>query len=412
MQNKVTKFVAALAAGLMSLGSISPVLAEGVTYEPVDGGEVTIQKYLVMDKSANVPNVEFNFSIAPGSALDSSDPSTEGKLQIRAGLAGATISKATFAAGQQTFDTPQAIAASDGIQAAGLSDNVTLEANEKYARSPITVNFEDVSFPEPGVYRYVITESASDTTKGIVDDTDSTRYMDVYVIDNNGALQVQGYVLHDSDTDVELSKDGTMPTDFMKAESYVNKYISHDLIISKTVTGNQGSHDEYFKFTVKIENAIAGTVYDVDLANADATTKTNSANADNAVAHTNPATLTVGSDGTITQDFWLQNGQSIKIQGLANNTKYTINEDDALLDKEAYVTSCAQTGDNDGTFTAASRQLVNDAITADTTDAFTNEKSGTIPTGILTKTLPALGLMAAAGIIFVVSRRSKEEELN
>lgn len=406
---KFSKFFAAIAASVVAFASVCPVLAEGITYTGVAGGTPKIQKYLIMDENANVPNVTFNFSIAPGEGVDSSDPAT--KLQVRAGLAGATIGNATFAQGQDTYTTPQAIDAADGIQAQGLSDNVELQSGEKYARSAVEVDFSGVTFVEPGIYRYIITETASDTTKGIVDDADATRYMDVYVIDNgSGVLSVQGYVLHDSDTDATMNKDGSMPTDFMKASSFVNRYISHDLVIEKEVAGNQASHDEYFKFTVVISNALAGTVYTVDLSDADATTKTNTSNTDNGTAHTNPATLTVGTDGTVTAEFWLQGGQSVAIKGLANNTAYTITEDDALLDKEAYVTSCAQVGDTDGTFTADSRQLVNEGITADTTDTFTNEKSGTIPTGILVKTLPAICLMGFAAVLFVASRKSKEEE--
>ena len=407
MQKSLKKILTSVAVALVAASGAVPVMAEGTTYTPVNGGEITIQKYLIMDNAANVPNVTFAFTIAPGSAVDSTNPET--KAQVREGLAGATISSATFAAGQQTFTEAQPIAASDGIRSAGLNDNVTLATGEKYARSPIAVNFEAVAFPEPGIYRYVINETASDTSKGITNDEDATRYLDVYIIDNAGALEVQGYVLHDSDSDETINSDGSMPTDFMKAQSYVNRYETHDLTISKAVSGNGASRDEYFKFTVKIENAIAGTVYDVDLTNADANTKTNTSNADNQVSHVNPASLTVGDDGTVTQDFWLQNNQSIKIQGLADNTKYSVTEDDALLDKEAYSTTCEQTGDTDGTFAAATRKLENAAITDDTTDAFTNSKTSIVPTGAILKVMPYALVMGMAIVIFLVSRNTKEE---
>lgn len=408
MQKNLKKILTSVAVALVAASGAVPVMAEGTTYTPVNGGSVTVQKYLIMDQAANVPNVTFAFSIAPGEAIDSTDPAT--KSQVRAGLEGATITSATFAAGQQTYTTPQAIATSDGIQSAGLNDNVEFEDGEKYARSPITVSFAGVSFPEPGIYRYVISESASDTSKGITDDEDTTRYMDVYIIDNNGALEVQGYVFHDSDAEATINSDGSMPEDFMKAQSYVNRYETHDLTISKAVSGNGASRDEYFKFTVKIENAIAGTIYDVDLSNADANTKTNTSNADNQVSHVNPAQLTVGADGTVTQEFWLQNNQSIKIQGLADNTTYSVEEDDTLLDKEAYSTTCAQTGDNDGTFTDTTRKLENAAITDDTTDAFTNSKTSIVPTGAILKVMPYALVMSMAVVIFMVSRKTKEEE--
>ena len=56
--------------------------------------------------------------------------------------------------------------------------------------------------------------------------------------------------------------------DTTKDKGFTNEYATQDLTFSKTVTGNQGSREKYFQFTVKISNAVAGTKYDVDLTNA------------------------------------------------------------------------------------------------------------------------------------------------
>lgn len=407
--------VARVLASVSMLGAATvPAFAEGTTYTPVTGGSsVVLEKYLVMDENANVPNVSFAYTIAPGAAQNAS--ATGGKVfagnDASAVVGTPTIAGVTFAAGDTTYTSAQDLPASVNTQKMDNGttvnkDKVTLASGQKYARKDIVVNFGGVTFKEPGVYRYIITETASDTTLGITDDSDNTRVMDVYVVDNAGSLQVQGYVLHNNANDAVVPTDGTIPTG--KAAGFQNEYTTHDLVISKTVTGNQGSRDEYFKFTVTISGAIEGTVYNVDLSNADATTKINGINTE---THSNPTTLTANASGTVTQDFWLQNGQSIMIKGLANNTAYSIAEDDTVLDNEGYTTTCAQTGDTDGTFTAGSRSLVNAAITADTTDAFTNDKTGTIPTGVFVSVAGPMAVVGIAGAgAYLFARKKKEDE--
>ena len=162
-----------------------------------------------------------------------------------------------------------------------------------------------------------------------------------------------------------------------------------------------------------ISNAVAGTVYDVDLTNADATTKTNGINT---TTHTNPASITIPANATtVTETFWLQNGQSIAIKGLANNTAYSINENKTTLDNEGYTATATITeggsASTDGTYTANTVTAADTAVTADSTVAFTNAKTGTIPTGVLTSVLPGLLVLGcAAGGIFFIAKRKKESE--
>ena len=62
-------------------------------------------------------------------------------------------------------------------------------------------DFSKVQFTEPGIYRYVVTESG--TSQGITNDADLTRIVDVYVndvtTDEGKALTIAGYVLHSSE---------------------------------------------------------------------------------------------------------------------------------------------------------------------------------------------------------------------
>lgn len=425
MNRKLYRAALGLALATAAAGTM-PVMAEGTSYTAVAGGSAVFEKYLTMNSQSQVPNATFKFSIDGGvTALDSDGTST---LHVYAGndannVVGApTISDAVFKQGDTVYDTIQDQPASVTVrnQDDGKTTNkdlLTLGAGKKYARHDVTVDFSGVQYKEPGVYRYLITEQDT-ANQGITNDADKTRVMDVYVVDdekNAGTLKVEGYVLQNAEPDGTVKRDGTGATE--KSKSYTNDYTTHDLEISKTVAGNQASRDEYFKMTVKISKAVAGTVYDVDLTKADATTKTTGVNTE---AHTNPASLTVGADGTVTHDFYLQNGQSIKIQGLADKTAYSINEDASLMDKEGYdpaavITGDTKTGDGENAkdiaMDAATYTVADDAITANATVAFTNTKNGTIPTGIIMSVAPyaAIVLLGGAGAT-IVMRKKKEED--
>ena len=128
-----------------------------------------------------------------------------------------------------------------------------------------------------------------------------------------------------------------------------------------------------------------------------------------------PITVPAG-ETSVTQTFWLQNGQSIMIKGLANNTAYSINENKTTLDNEGYAATATITegaaASQDGTYTSATTVAADADITADSTVAYTNAKSGTIPTGIVMSVLPgaAVVLLGAAGATIAMKRRKEDEE--
>ena len=169
--------IAAILTVVFVLAQTLPVLAAGMTYSAETGQKIYIENYLVMRSEANVPNQTFTFSIDPGAAQDAVD----GKLQVFAGNDGNRVSgtpsigTSVFREGQDTYDSAQTFPkATDLIQAAdGKTDPVTLTSGQKYARSSFSVDFSEVSFREPGVYRYLITESGdTDGHLGISNDPD------------------------------------------------------------------------------------------------------------------------------------------------------------------------------------------------------------------------------------------------
>lgn len=442
------KAVAMAMAAMMMTSIAAPAMAAGQTYSTVTGANTLVfEKYLTMDKEANVPNAKFNYTIAAGPAQDANN--TAGTMQVLAGNdANRVVGTPTIAADQarfsptdETYETAQPSMAtlqsqhSDGT--APLVDNVTLEEGKKYARKAVAIDFSGVQFKEPGIYRYVVTEKAGDGTTadgqkqlGITNDADATRILDVYVIDDDTAaagaprMKIQGYVLHNTEGNVPVLANGTTQQE-TKADGFSNDYETENLTLSKAVTGNQASRDEYFEFTVNITGAVAGTVYDVT-GNFDPTTKINGINT---TAHENPARLTIGADGTLTQTFWLQRDQNLTINGLAKETAYSIKENADTLNAEGYTPSAVITGDNkkgandannvamvpNGESGADRTEVADDAIKADTTVAYTNAKAGTIPTGVAVALGSGFGVAAlgalGVGVMKGKNRKKDEDEL-
>ena len=338
-----------------------------------------------MDVDANVPNATFAFTVAPGTAI----AATENRVAVLAGIGTPTIADVTFAPTDSTT--------------AGLpSDTDTATAGQKYATQTATVDFSGISFTEPGIYRYIVTETAT-TNQGVTNDESETRTLDVYVTDNDGALEVSSYVLH-TGTDApaagadkgsaDVSNTGDKLGD--KSAGYTNTYDTSNLTFSKTVSGNQASRDKYFAFTVTISGAVAGTVYDVDLTKADVNISANPNAATTVIINdvTQPTSLKADDNGTVTQTFYLQHGQEITIKGLAKGTEYAVTEN-----PEDYKQTAPEN---------ASGTIASDDVTA----AFTNTRSGVIPTGVLLTVAPFAAIMAvgAVGILVMVGKKRKRAE--
>lgn len=382
---KFTRSSAALAALLVAGMATTPICAEGKVYTPVSGTKTTFDTTIYMKDAASVPNVTFKYGVTQGTAQNAD---TAGKTST--GLP--TIADITFIAGEEKTAT-------DGTA----------------IKKTGTVNFSGVKFMEPGVYRYVVTETGE--LQGITHEDkahkqeDRIKALDVYVTDVDGALKVSAYVMHDKEDAAAKQLDGADGAVRLddKDTNFEHLLTTSDVVLSKKVTGNQGSKDEYFKFTVNIKGAVAGTQFKVDLTNADATTKKTGVNTG---TYTNPALLTAGEDGTLTQDFWIQHNQSIKIQGLAANTGYTVTEAE-----NAYKTNVAVTGDvtnaTENDIKAVAGKAVTDAaVTADTTVAYTNDKSGAVPTGLIMSIggPAAIALLGGVGLVTTNARKKKEAE--
>lgn len=395
----------ALAATLLLLVSLLalPVSAENVAVQGNDA--FSFKKYLVFDKNANVPNVTFTFTIAAGDAVDATDDN--GNRAIYSGTDATRTNQRLPVLKVDADDNTQSVdvtfAPGDTTGATEGKPGDATATDYKYATKSVTVDFTDVTYNAPGIYRYKITETES-TAPGITDDSEIVRTLDVYVHYRDGSeeiLEVAGYALYEGvpSTDVDYAEKGhagQAATD-TKSDGYVNEYTTYDLTLTKTVTGNQGDRDKYFAFTVKIEDAVAGTVYTVDLSGADEKPTVDG------VQQTNSKSLTA-TDGTVTATYYLKHNQSIVIQGLTTGTEYEIKETDYSGD--GYSTTNT---DNNGTGADGKTTTKKEMGTADHTVTFTNHKEGTVPTGILLETAPylILGAVVVAGLVVLFATRRR-----
>ena len=337
-RNKIFKPIAGMIATIMVATMLFSMTAFGATtYTPVAGTSCDFTKFLIMDQGDNVPNVTFSFTVEAGSAR-SADTSDNAVMQVLPGVVvtsggvvtSPSIADVTFADGDTTYTSVQtgdidvARAASDRASGLTPATGVQFESGEMYAKHTATVDFTGVTFDEPGIYRYIIRETASATHEdaGIMHDNDTDRVLDVYVVHEDTAavteawiydgtaydtealakaaadadqgvgagegdytgiehraasaassgLVVAAYVLHKVDGDVtinstmgsaDVAAQGAALAD--KTDGFTNEYNSKDLVFKKEVTGNEASRDKWFEFTATLTNVNDDDIFTVSI---------------------------------------------------------------------------------------------------------------------------------------------------
>ena len=377
-----------------------------------------------------------------------------------------------------------------------INDNV--DDNCYYAIKEIQMDFSNCKFQQPGIYRYIITEDDT-TVRGVTCDQTTTRTLDVYVEDDgtgtnaDNKLTVTGYVMYngtvttgpqaDSSKTVPTASDATAledglinsdgnfgtgygtangyePTGATKSEGFKNEYSTVDIKVAKTVTGNQGSKNKYFKFTLTFDATdVADTdVYYISQINGDnsydaaptdvtgsrytAANMTSEVSSNvqvggNTMDYTVKAESAQGAnDAVVVQaltgaqlkngySFYLQDGQYITITGIKQNQKYTLTEYQEDYEPSVAFTAL-RTGNADNSDDAATPAelaltkggsatasmtagYTDNKLTNDTTVTFTNDKSGTIPTGVIVSVAAPVGVgaLVLAGL-YVVNRKKKD----
>lgn len=355
-KRRLAAFAVVAATMLLALvGVVTPAWAEeGSTtpHLPVTDNKVTIASKLTMDENAMVPNVMFNYSIAPASKTELT--STDG-MPVTAGVNGAvSLSPASVNYSDKKLNHVKA----DGTTTITAQLSAVLNA---------------LQFTAPGIYRYKITQTPTELDG--LDVAYEELFLDVYVENGNPGLVVNGCTL------------STAAGSGDKTSGFENKYVTHKLTIEKVVDGNQGDKNKDFEFTVTIKGA-DGEAYKY------ATVKDGTTS--NEIEAKSGTAIRVS----------LKDGESVIFYGLSSEDKFTVTEKD--YGSDGYKTSY-KIGDD--TSSTEGSSIAEKAIgTSDTTVTFTNTKDVTVPTDVIRTVAPYAAIVAFAavmGVVFFRPRRNR-----
>ena len=332
---------------------------------------------------------------------------------------------------------PSAVTAPTAIT---YSQSNTVSATTKGFEDEKTTNItvDPTAFPHAGIFRYVITETsnpASVADRGLEAHTasyDSTRYLDIYIYNPDGTHTTQWMgaavifktrvttsgsegtdnitTTFEKTTGFEPGTDGTPGTTDFTNDATVDRYFTYNLDVTKAITGTLADKTHDFPFQIAITGALANAVT-VDVTNSSAS----------------PANTTLSVSTTVANDTAaLRDGETYSVTGLPKGTTVTVNEYNDTVDVYKLTTSFAgtsstatQSNANEGTTLATATGetgvLINsgDASTvkADTKTVltFTNNLETISPTGVVLRIAPYALMLGAGIVLFLLSRRRKEE---
>ena len=408
---KLLTFVFAVVVTLTQV--VIPVSA--ANYTAIPGTTTKLEKALIVKNDAEIPDATFTFTASAGAAIEA----TATTVKVWAGL-NPELVKINSTAGSGTVS----FTAGETKTAGAANDTYANSAAKSYAKKDINLDFTGINYAEPGVYRYIITETTPTSPIHAVDATTTT--VDVYVQDVNGALEILGYVAYEgtvtaapkvsTDTTTITTLDGKTPNGAeaaAKDDKFRNEVNAQNIEFGKEVTGNQGSKDQYFKFTVTLGNLGANTVLtvlsDAEVATPHANTATSYSVSDMTTANTrDDDTTTSGqqlvadSSGAISWDVYLHDGQYVKIQGLPEGATYSVTEENAA----GYTKS-------EGTDKVVTGTKVHDDDVSGTIDdediytGYTNDRQGVLPTGLLIPIGAGILLLIVGAFGLIASRKRK-----
>ena len=272
----------------------------------------------------------------------------------------------------------------------GPSD--TFDTNRQCTKA-LEIDWSGVSIKEPGVYRWAVQKTVQDNDDNFnATNNSNTLYMFVYVTDNNGNLTISGIGL----TSVEDLTGGT-ETKGNLSDSYPAQTL--DLTISKNVSGNQGSKDQYFKFTIQLTSPAGASSTTYEISGHDTSIPKTAYH--NAVENI-PTSINVASGQTAEVVLYLKDGQQVTISNLIFGTSYSITESN----NTGYTVTSTATGDTEGVIYSADNATVSDSeLKVATTVAYNNFKEATVPTGILPMSSAPIAMMLAAAVMMMINKR-------
>lgn len=357
----------------MLAGAMVMTMGGMTAFAAVDS--IPLTKTVTTDGNTYAPNTTFNFTVEAGEAgvVTGTEYGAADDSSTLPVMAGVNVDK--------VFGMPGGYKFAPGDQA---EEVYTLEKNIEIKAK----DGEEENFPAPGIYHYLIKETAGNYEGIIYDTVARDIYLYVGYADGSDELEVQNVVVSKNGQKV-----GNETTIGDRGIEFINNYgkqepdpenpdgpdvgdTTHDLTVTKKVAGNQGDKNKPFDFTVKV-NGAEGECYKVIVT----------------YKNQNPQEFKLES-GDVGATYSLKDGESIQIFGLTANDTYTVTEAD--YSKDGYT---VDKGNETG------------SVTEDATKyEVTNTKNVTTPTGIVLSFAPYIMLVALAGVFAVLFLRKKKEE--
>ena len=415
----------------------------------VDDKVVSIQKEITVYNPDEAlifgPAITYTYTVTPvTTGVSITDETTD----HTSGVAASTTTLAGITTGVKVNGgTAGGEASASGTLAWTNADILDAAAAGTANCKEFTLDFTDVVFTQPGVYRYLITESADAyTTSGVTETTGThTRYLDVYVMRSadydetaltSDDWKIYGYVC--TIENEAITPDGdTTTTGAVKTNGFVaatndstavkaDEFHTFNLTIGKTLAGDTTMNGHKFPFDAAWANSSATgnfqfAVKTTGTASVTSTEKTSGSKTLNAVGGAD-AVGTADKDGTLS----IANGGTVKYIGIPTGTKVTVTETNDVIGTtytttaEEDETAVAFTGgtaalsNNDKTATmienATAAYAQEAAPDADTNTAiqFTNTLSIISPTGYVVRYAP-YGLMLIGGIaLLIVAKKHRK----
>lgn len=412
MNKKLSRFLAVAMVLMLVLAMVPTASAEVTTHNTT--GKVTFDKNFIVSGSLDtVPDETFSFTLAAAAPLGIGTD----KLSVFNGiLEGVSVTGGTgYTSATGQFSVSFSSTTPNHTGAVG--DPVETDAGKKYATKTFDIDFNSVNWTNgPGVYRYALSEDQG-STDGITY-SDVTYYIDVYVEYKSlgGEPETWEDTLSIADIIVTKTTQGevTETTVANKVDAsatggegdFNNELASFDLTIKKTVAGNQGNRNDYFKFVVTLSDVEPDGTFTI-------TAPTNAA------PNTSDESITA-TEGNGTATIWLKNGETATIGGLPHGAKWSVKEELQTAQTGYTITASATVPDSvgsgtqaeGGSFASPTYTGNESGLTADVTVTFTNTRSGTIPTGVLLTVAPFAALMAVGlvGAAAILKKKRAEEE--
>lgn len=372
--NKMAKKVAAsVLTGSMvfSMGGMTAFAATLGT----DITEIGITKNVKTDKENKTyaPNTSFTFTVTPGDSEES--------LIYQTATGTATTNVLRGLEGGLKFETGENAASFDSSMVADAEGVYTVTGEDA---PKLTV--DDEVFTKAGVYHYKVEETPG--TYAGVDYDDNFYDVYVFVEFNTAGTKTCTFIAYKNDGSGKANEKASalvFDNDY-GANAELNS--THDVTITKKITGNQSRDDDEFKITVSIEADVEGEKFAV------VATK-------DGVEQPSVDIIDGGS-----AEFSVYAEDTIHVYGLTAGDKVTVNE----TYKGSGYTNTYETLDG-----VIKDENVTDklafTVSADNADVtVTNDKTVSTPTGIAMTFAPYALMVAAAGGFGALFLRGKKRE--